>query len=231
MEKTSKKNSLITLIDSDELELNFSIINNSSCIKKFDGTKFPNNSMLVLNCNYDCSKAHCWEKFAMAKDKIPFLILRPIVLSKEIIFSNGAFPVVWNKNAITNAQSSLIKEFEETVKDRIKRIIPHKINFLYKILLVQKEIVFNPKKRNTLNELSRIATRCPSWLSTKFKSTTGITIGQFKSKVKLCCALWDVINSEKSLKEISIDIGYDPLYFSNKFKSMFGCSPSFFRKY
>ncbi|MFO7867354.1 MAG: helix-turn-helix domain-containing protein [Acidobacteriota bacterium] len=231
MEKTSKKNSLITLIDSDEPELNFKIINDSFCIKKFDGTEFRINSMLVVNCNYDCSKAQCWEKFAVAEDNIPFLILRPIVLSKEIIFSNLAFSVVWNKNSITNAQSSLIKEFEDTVGDRLKRIIPHKTNFLYKILLTQKEIVFNPKKRNTLDELSRIASRSPSWLSNKFKSTTGITIGQFKSKVKLCCALWDIINSEKSLKEIAVDIGYDPLYFSYKFKLVFGSSPSFFRKF
>ncbi|MBC7361458.1 MAG: helix-turn-helix domain-containing protein [Candidatus Aminicenantes bacterium] len=49
-------------------------------------------------------------------------------------------------------------------------------------------------------------------------------------KMKCCHGLWQVLATEKSIKTIALEAGYEPLYFSQLFHKMFGTPPSSLRK-
>ena len=42
----------------------------------------------------------------------------------------------------------------------------------------------------------------------------------------LCRALWNIINTDKLIKTIALDLGYKPASFSERFKEHFGVAPS-----
>ncbi|MBC7362872.1 MAG: helix-turn-helix transcriptional regulator [Candidatus Aminicenantes bacterium] len=48
--------------------------------------------------------------------------------------------------------------------------------------------------------------------------------------MKCCYGLWQVLATEKSIKTIALEAGYEPLYFSHLFHQTFGTPPSSLRK-
>lgn len=99
---------------------------------------------------------------------------------------------------------------------------------ILKVLKAQKCMLENPLKSYSLSLLSADLDISPPWLSNIFKNFSGISLSDFSTKIKLCRALWALVSTEKQIKTIAL--GYKPLYFSNKFRALFGVPPSDIRK-
>lgn len=70
----------------------------------------------------------------------------------------------------------------------------------------------------------------PSYLSTVFKKSTGISINQYITKLRMEKSKEYLNNNQLTLTEIAERIGYrDSFYFSKVFKRYFGVSPSAYR--
>lgn len=71
----------------------------------------------------------------------------------------------------------------------------------------------------------------PNYLSNLFKKETGKTINQFVTEIRIEKSKNMLINSYKSITEISNEIGYgDSRHFSKIFRKIVGKSPSEFRR-
>ncbi len=70
-----------------------------------------------------------------------------------------------------------------------------------------------------------------SYFRKMFKKYTGVSPAQYHLQLKLMRAKEMLISSDKSIKEISIELGFQSIYyFSNLFKKKEGVNPSQFRK-
>lgn len=70
----------------------------------------------------------------------------------------------------------------------------------------------------------------PSYLSTVFKKTTGLSINQYITKLRMEKSKEYLKNDQLTLTDIAQKIGYnDSFYFSKVFKRYFGVSPSVYR--
>ena len=71
----------------------------------------------------------------------------------------------------------------------------------------------------------------PNRLHKLFKAETGMTIGFYLDRLVLFKAAQLLIDPKLSIGEISRQLGFcDQYYFSRRFKSQFGQTPSQFRK-
>lgn len=71
----------------------------------------------------------------------------------------------------------------------------------------------------------------PSFLYKRFKAETGISLGAYQDKLIFYRATQLLAEQQLSLKEISQQLGFcDQYYFSRRFKSQMGITPSFYRK-
>lgn len=87
------------------------------------------------------------------------------------------------------------------------------------------------KEQITLETLSRLIFRSPSQTIRIFSKAYGITPYQYLMKQKLELAKLLLLNTNKSIKEISLDLDFhDEHYFSNYFKDKCGMAPIHFRK-
>ena len=65
----------------------------------------------------------------------------------------------------------------------------------------------------------------------KIKALTGKSTGQFIHTIRLHHALSFLQSSDKSIKTIAFDVGYnDPSYFTRMFTREFGNPPSYYAK-
>jgi len=70
----------------------------------------------------------------------------------------------------------------------------------------------------------------PNYLSAVFKSETGVRLSEYITNVKMQEAARRIRESQKSIAEISADLGYDSAsYFSKLFKKQYGVTPSDYR--
>ncbi len=94
------------------------------------------------------------------------------------------------------------------------------------ILYMQEHIAANL----SLNELSRHFKYSPSRFSNLFKQKTGYAPIDYFSQMKMQRACQQLDFTDKPIKEIASDLGYDdPYYFSRKFRKIIGMSPVKYR--
>ncbi len=97
--------------------------------------------------------------------------------------------------------------------------------------LLKAYIEKHNKEQISLDTLSRLIYRSPSQTIRIFRQAYGITPYQYLMKQKLDLAKLLLLNTTKSIKEISLDLDFhDEHYFSNYFKDKCGASPQAFRK-
>lgn len=71
----------------------------------------------------------------------------------------------------------------------------------------------------------------PSFLHKRFKAETGLSLGAYQDKLIIHRATQLLAEQQLSLKEISQQLGFcDQYYFSRRFKSQIGMTPSHYRK-
>ncbi|PPA69359.1 response regulator [Jeotgalibacillus proteolyticus] len=96
---------------------------------------------------------------------------------------------------------------------------------------IKQYIIEHAHEDLSLELISREAGLSPIYMSKLFKEKLGINYISFLTECRLEKAKKLMRDSEKSMKEISIDIGYhDPNYFSKVFKKAFHMSPTDYRK-
>lgn len=122
---------------------------------------------------------------------------------------------VWSKRCIFN----LIEHIES--RDNIKsELIGRVIDYINK----------NFSNEITLNQIADEVRLSPQYLSRIFKENYGVNFIDYITKKRIEQAEELLLNSSKSIKEISNLVGYvDANYFSRIFKKDTGCSPRQFR--
>lgn len=100
-----------------------------------------------------------------------------------------------------------------------------------KIQQIKQFIYDNSHKDISLDILAQKVDLSPIYISKMFKEKLGINYIDFLTECRIGKAKKLLNNSERSLKEITFEIGYhDPNYFSKVFKKMCGISPKEYRK-
>ncbi|MGB9864271.1 MAG: helix-turn-helix domain-containing protein [Candidatus Saccharicenans sp.] len=69
-----------------------------------------------------------------------------------------------------------------------------------------------------------------AWLSLNFRRLAGISLRTFRARERCCRALWQLVSTDKPIKTIALEAGYEPLYFSHLFHRILGAPPSSLRK-
>ena len=121
----------------------------------------------------------------------------------------------WSKRCIFN----LIDHIENK-NNSASKLIGRVIDYINK----------NFNSEITLNQVADEVGLSPQYLSKIFKENYGINFIDYITKKRIKYAEELLLNSGKSIKEISCLVGYeDPNYFSRIFKKDTGCTPSQFR--
>jgi len=91
------------------------------------------------------------------------------------------------------------------------------------------EIIDTPFTISCLSDLSNKVKVSLSWLSTNFKNVSGMYLNNYFQRVKCCHALKELVCSQKLIKTIAYEMGYQPTSFARIFQGIFNVTPSFIR--
>ncbi len=88
----------------------------------------------------------------------------------------------------------------------------------------------NPASSKTINELARFSGTNACYLKYEFKQLTGVTIHQYRLKIRMQQALQMLSDNQTSVHIIAAQLGFGSTdYFIKVFKSYFGHHPKMFR--
>ncbi|ROR30371.1 two-component system response regulator YesN [Mobilisporobacter senegalensis] len=123
----------------------------------------------------------------------------------------------WLISKLTEVCHNVVVKKEENTNGIIKR--------------AQEYILQYYKKDISLDGISRELDISPYYFSKLFKDVTGINFVEYLTNVRIEKAKELLINSEMSMKEICVQVGYnDPNYFSRIFKKSTGKTPTEFKE-
>ncbi len=199
--------------------------------------KIPDSSkidFILAGCDYNCRLNFCAKKFSFLFEKrdVPFALIRPLYLEKKLKkkISQGFILSLFEKHHFSPLQERILQELKNSSSYASSSRLMIPFHPFFKVIKVQKDAAENPHLIFHLSNLAKKVNISPSCLSTKFKEISGISLNSFLVKLKCCHALWEMISTEKLIKTIALEKGYQPLYFSELIHSQFGISPSFIRK-
>jgi len=182
----------------------------------------------LLPCDFKCEVQKCVRNFIFISQniEIPCLIARPFLLEAPI-YDNKLFHLfLFEECQLSDGQKYFLNETKVRMNNNSSSGNLYYSPSLLKVLKTQKNMSENPAKSHSLSSLSADLDISPPYLSNIFKNHSGISLSAFSTKIKLCNALWELVSTEKQIKTIALDLGYKPLYFSNKFRASFGVPPS-----
>jgi AraC-like DNA-binding protein len=103
-----------------------------------------------------------------------------------------------------------------------------KKSFIDEVILLMKQHINGKIKLRTIAERTGYSVQ---HFSSLFRKKTGYTPIEYFIHLKMQRACQFLASTDKSIKEISGDLGYlDPYYFSRLFKNIIGISPCFYRQ-
>ncbi len=127
------------------------------------------------------------------------------------------------KAAVQNDIAEMIKQYHIMAPD--STAYSQAVSRVMNLIVEHPSICLNAKSISAKLFVSE------SYLSKKFKKETGLTIGEYIDKMVFYSAQIKLIESEKSIAEISERYGFcDRFYFSRRFKQLFGETPVQYRK-
>lgn len=129
-----------------------------------------------------------------------------------------------------------ISLYTDFLHNYVQEILDHDANIKLpdsrKAISIVKDFVNkNYSSHITLETLADIVFLAPAYLSNLFKQETGINFVDYVTNVRIDVAKDLLKNSQKTIKEIALHIGYrDEKYFSKIFKKNVGIKPTEYRK-
>ncbi|MGH7143893.1 MAG: AraC family transcriptional regulator [Planctomycetota bacterium] len=91
-------------------------------------------------------------------------------------------------------------------------------------------IAKHPARTLTIAEVAREVLLSPNYLTTLFRTETGVSLGNYIKRERIRQAKKLLANTARSIKAIAFDLGFDdPYTFSRTFKRVEGISPQQFR--
>ena len=188
---------------------------------------------IILGCDYNCDLRKCLNNFIniMKYGNIPSLILRPILSNAHKNNESGCHVSILNGSQYSDLQNNILTIIKNEIEYNSNFIHEfHISNPVYKIIKLQNYLLSNYQQKESLVNLALKVNMSPTWLSQKFKNISEISLKNFILKIKFCNALWQISSSDKQIKTIAYELGYQPLSFSKRFHAIFGISPSLIRK-
>ncbi len=181
---------------------------------------------IIKECEFSCSK-ECNNIFSFSRETfIPVGILRSFSLKHKIspLFSFSIYSPLTLSPVQESIRNWIIESrYYITSEKCLFENIPS-----LNIAFVQKYIVEN--SHGNLKGISKHFNLSPSHLSRTFKSITGISLKEFKDKIKMCNFLFQLIDGEP-IERLALLSGYcDRFSFCRAFKRIFGIPPSLVKK-
>ena len=201
-----------------------------SCLQNEEMPASAESSQFLLtDCDYECRIDRCLKKFTFLSRhrNIPSAMIRPILLKDKAKEFPGFYLIVFNDNNTSAFQKRVLSALKSSRYYAGSSVfsIPT-FSPLYKIIQVQRKIAESSAKSVSLSSLAQMTGCSPGWLSLNFRDLTGISLRAFRAKITCCQALWQIISTEKPIKSIALEAGYEPLYFSKLFHRIFDLPPS-----
>ncbi|MBC7361462.1 MAG: helix-turn-helix transcriptional regulator [Candidatus Aminicenantes bacterium] len=187
--------------------------------------------LIMAECDYNCNLDKCLKKFLFIFNhrSVSAVLLKPVV-TRDRSSNPGFFLRILN-----NIESKAVqKDVLSWLKDSEYHFGSGNMSFSafnpeQKIIQVEKSIVEEGKKLSRLEDLAKISGWSLAWLSANFHKFSGILFRTFRARERCCYALWELVSTNKPIKTIAIQAGYEPLYFSSLFKRFFRIPPSSLR--
>ena len=201
-------------------------------------TEFNKNKTILVNndlqfffigCDYKYQLHPLLKKFVFLCEnkQIPFIIIWPMLLKMKNRPRGLFFFALYEDYSLSALQEKILQRIKISVNHSFfSGKLGHSSDPIYKILDVQRKLVSNPHKRESLLQLASKVGLSPSWLSFKFKDISGMSLESFLLRTRLCYSLWQIISTPKLIKTIALEQGYKPLSFTKRFHKVFGMSPS-----
>jgi AraC-like DNA-binding protein len=174
--------------------------------KIFDENKIK---FIFKECDYICSTKKCLKHFIflLSNCKIPFAIARPILLRKNYDFVRGLILSIYEKYSLSPLQEEILNKIKSYRYP--PGVIFHPSNIIFKILKIQRKIIECTSEKMTLSSCADQVNLSSSWLSFKFKEISGISLERFLLKIRFCYSLWQILSTNKLIKTIAADLGYE----------------------
>lgn len=141
-----------------------------------------------------------------------------------------------SQSAYLSFQSTTYRQLRAEVQGILSQISVHYGSHLgtaefNKVQIVKRYIEEHSHEELSLDRLAELVGFTPMYLSKLFKDKLGINYIDYLTECRIQHAKQLLRDPEKSLKEITYEVGYhEPNYFSKVFKKMCGVTPSEYRK-
>lgn len=188
----------------------------------------PLRKIIILGCNYSCSKNRCVDTFIKLDlhRNVPIVIFRNLPVKPNIYFNYTFISSLIYSEELSVEQERimmLLARARKHVDNCISAI--HPSNFLHKLVEVQKRIVENGSKHTDLRGIAQDYRVSSSWLSRRFSELSSISFNEFMIKNRMCSSLWRITHSDLLIKTIAIELGYTQTSFGRSFKHVYKISP------
>ena len=194
--------------------------------------EYPEHDVSFYNCGVKNFKLdNLPENHLLPENVLPVLHCGQMAECIQMLFRELVEQISCKKKSAQNVCYHLLNALLTIVAEQI----PHekfsqRESDIY-FLQCKKYLDENFTQNISIEDMSKIANMSVSGFSHRFKKIFGLSPGQYLIRLKVGLGQKLLIMSDKSITEISLELGYDNVsYFNNQFKKFVGTSPRNYRK-
>ncbi|MGB9864326.1 MAG: helix-turn-helix transcriptional regulator [Candidatus Saccharicenans sp.] len=189
-------------------------------------------SLILTDCDYKCRLDKCLKKFLFIyhHNSIPAVILKPVLIKKGADRPGFFFRILNDAGFEAFQKDWLLSLRSSKYYAGLPTFPSPPFSQLSKIIEVQRIIIESDHESFQIKDLAGRVDCSSSWLSVNFGRLAGISLRTFRARERCCRALWQLVSTDKPIKVIALEAGYEPLYFSHLFHRTLGAPPSSLRK-